>query len=210
VTRYSYNANDRITQVLYNSTTICDLLHQTCNEYVYDATGERVEGRNWFVVVGMERVECGLSVGACAVDGSRTTSARGRDRHLPHSRPDLLNGTCASKRAPSRRSGRRGTTWSPDGEVLDAHAPRPVDAAGDIDAAGEGTVSEFPRDSPCGGEPTVDADLGGAVGGDVSAPQVMCARAVDVRFEALADRRHRRRHWRGWPTARGRLDLTTG
>ena len=49
---------------------------------------------------------------------------------------------------------------------------------------------EFPRDSPGGGEPTVHAYLGGAVGGDVAAPEVMFAGAVDVGFEAFVGRRH--------------------
>jgi hypothetical protein len=77
----------------------------------------------------------------------------------------------------------------PDDQVLDAHATRFVDAAGDVDAAAERTVREFLRDAPCCGEPAVHAYLRGAVGSDVAAPQVVFAGAVDVGFEALADRR---------------------
>jgi hypothetical protein len=76
--------------------------------------------------------------------------------------------------------------------MLDAHATGFVDACGDIDATGKWTVCESPRDSPGGGESAVDAYLGGAVRSDVAAPQVVFAGAVDVGFEALADRRHQR------------------
>jgi hypothetical protein len=64
--------------------------------------------------------------------------------------------------------------------VLDAHATRFVDTTGDVDAVGERTVREFPRKSPCGGEPAVDAYLNGAVRSDVATPEVVFAGAVDV------------------------------
>jgi hypothetical protein len=68
-------------------------------------------------------------------------------------------------------------------EVLDTHTTRLVDARGNVDAAGERTVGEFPRESSGGREPTVDAYLRGAVGSDVATPQVVFIGAVDVRLE---------------------------
>jgi hypothetical protein len=74
--------------------------------------------------------------------------------------------------------------------MVDTQATRFVDTASDVDPAGEGTVRKFPRDTPSGREPTLDAHLGGAVGSGVTAPQVVFTGAVDVGFEAFADGRH--------------------
>jgi hypothetical protein len=154
------------------------------------ASGERVEGYDGPVVVVVEFVERGLSVGACAVDGSRASTARCRDCDLPHIRSYLLNGTGTSERAMPTWRGVRWSRSSSDGEVLDTYATRLVDTAGHVDAVGERTVREFPRESPRGGESAVDANLGGAVGSEVPAPEVVVAGAVDVGFEAFVDRRH--------------------
>ena len=46
INRYSYDNDDRITQILFNSTTTCDVPHATCIEYGYDPTGNQTSRKD--------------------------------------------------------------------------------------------------------------------------------------------------------------------